>query len=211
MHGRAVLIMNKYENDSKLLFVSSEANFSNNSIGNQNHFNVNLADSPLKNNDSSIIKLSVKELQLRKSWYNTNKTNNKVRFSFKKITTGTSSDVVVPDIDTMISIPLGDYITHESLVDAFGNAIITKLVELFEEDTRPLLASEFTVTAKTAVYRNIAKDEDGDEGKEYPQIQASRNDYRLGVEIACSIGGWVWTNLPIFQFLNIALANTYNF
>ena len=40
--------MNKYESESQLLFVSNEANFSNNSIGSQNRFKVNLADSPLK-------------------------------------------------------------------------------------------------------------------------------------------------------------------
>ena len=207
--------MNKYERDSQLLFVSSEANFENNGIGNQNHFKVNLADSPLRNNDSSLIKLSVKELQLRKSWYNINKTNNKVRFSLKNFTTGTEADVVVvPDIDTMINIPVGDYVTHESLVDAFGNAIITKLVELTASLTRPLLASEFSVTSKTSVYRNIAKvfsSAGSADGQEYPQIQTSRNDYRLSVEITCSITGWAWGNLPIFQFLNIALANTYNF
>ena len=81
--------MTKYENDSQLLFVTSEANFSNNGIGNQNHFKVNLADSPLKNNDSSLIKLSVKELKLRKSWYNINETNNRVRMSLEGYDTGT--------------------------------------------------------------------------------------------------------------------------
>ena len=198
--------MNKYESDSQLLFVSSEANFSNNGIGNQNHFKVNLADSPLKNNDSSIIKLSVKELQLRKSWYNINKTNNKIRFSLEGFTTGSSSDVVIPNIDTMVSIPVGDYVSHESLVDAFGDAIVAKIVELTSALTRPLLASEFEVTAKTLIYRNTA------DPNEKPQSAENRNDFRLVLELKSkNVGGWVWNKLPIFQFLNIPIAGTYNF
>ena len=66
------------------------------------------------------------------------------RFSLKGFSTGASSDVFIPDIGTMISIPVGDYVTHESLVDVFGAAIIAKLVELTSGLTRPLLASEFT-------------------------------------------------------------------
>jgi len=198
--------MNKYESDSQLLFVSSEANFSNNGIGNQNHFKVNLADSPLKNNDSSIIKLSVKELQLRKSWYNINKTNNKIRFSLEGFTTGSSSDVVIPNIDTMVSIPVGDYVTHKSLIDAFGDAIVAKIVELTSALTRPLLASEFEVTAKTLIYRNTA------DPNEKPQSAENRNDFRLVLELKSkNVGGWVWNKLPIFQFLNIPIAGTYNF
>jgi len=200
--------MNKYESDSQLLFVSSEANFSNNGIGNQNHFKVNLADSPLKNNDSSIIKLSVKELQLRKSWYNINKTNNKIRFSLEGFTTGSSSDVVIPNIDTMVSIPVGDYVSHESLVDAFGDAIVAKIVELTASITRPLLASEFTVSSKTTVYRNTVIT---GSAVEQPLTSNKYNDFRLAIEFACVITGWVWKKLPIFQFLNIPLAGTYNF
>jgi len=202
--------MNKYESDSQLLFVSSEANFSNNGIGNQNHFKVNLADSPLKNNDSSIIKLSVKELQLRKSWYNINKTNNKIRFSLEGFTTGSSSDVVIPNIDTMVSIPVGDYVTHKSLIDAFGDAIVAKIVELTSALTRPLLASEFEVTAKTTVYRNTSID--GNPAVEQPLTGEKRNDFRLVLELKSkNVGGWVWNKLPIFQFLNIPIAGTYNF
>jgi len=200
--------MNKYESDSQLLFVSSEANFSNNGIGNQNHFKVNLADSPLKNNDSSIIKLSVKELQLRKSWYNINKTNNKIRFSLEGFTTGSSSDVVIPNIDTMVSIPVGDYVTHKSLIDAFGDAIVAKIVELTASITRPLLASEFTVSSKTTVYRNTVIT---GSAVEQPLTSNKYNDFRLAIELACVITGFVWKKLPIFQFLNIPLAGTYNF
>ncbi len=199
--------MNKYERDSQLLFVSSEANFANNGIGNQNHFKVNLADSPLKNNDSSLIKLSVKELQLRKSWYNINETNNKVRMSLEGFPTGTSSNVILPDIDTMIEIPVGDYISHESLVDAFGDAIVAKIVELTASLTRPLLASEFSVVPITTIYRNIANGS----GVEKPLTTNERNDYRLSVEIDCTIAGFEWDKLPIFQFLNIPLAGSYNF
>jgi len=199
--------MNKYERDSQLLFVSSEANFENNGIGNQNHFKVNLADNPLRNNDSSLIKLSVKELQIRKSWYNINETNNKVRMSLEGFTTGTSSDVILPDIDTMVEIAVGDYLSHESLVDAFGDAIVAKIVELTELLTRPLLASEFSVVPTIVIYKNIANSV----GVERPLTASEKNDYRLSVQIDCTIGGFEWDKLPIFQFLNIPLAGSYNF
>jgi len=201
--------MNKYESESQLLFVSSEANFSNNGIGNQNHFKINLADSPLKNNDSSIIKLSVKELQLRKSWYNINKTNNKVRFSLEGFATGNSDAIVFPDIDTMVEINVGDYVSHESLVDAFGDAIISKIVELTSSLVRPLLASEFEIDSKIIIYRNIA----GSSGVEHPLTGNQRNDFRLSLELKPkdTLANFVWTKLPIFQFLNIPIAGTYNF
>ena len=198
--------MSKYEKDSELLFVTSEANFGNNGIGNQNHFKVNLADSPLKNNDSSLIKLSVKELQLRKSWYNINETNNKVRLSMEVFSTGTGSTVVMPDIDTMVQIPVGDYVTHESLVDSFGNAVITALINATNS---PLVAGNLVATAQTKVYRNVSAN--GTNAVEIPTVATSRNDFRLLIELDCTITDWVWIKLPIFQFLNIPLANDYKF
>ena len=198
--------MSKYEKDSELLFVTSEANFGNNGIGNQNHFKVNLADSPLKNNDSSLIKLSVKELQLRKSWYNINETNNKVRLSMESFSTGTGSTVVMPDIDTMVEIPVGDYVTHESLVDSFGNAVITALINATNS---PLVAGNLVATAQTKVYRNVSAN--GTNAVEIPTVGTSRNDFRLLIELDCTITDWVWVKLPIFQFLNIPLANDYKF
>jgi len=198
--------MSKYEKDSELLFVTSEANFGNNGIGNQNHFKVNLADSPLKNNDSSLIKLSVKELQLRKSWYNINETNNKVRLSMEGFSTGTGSTVVMPDIDTMVQIPVGDYVTHESLVDSFGNAVITALINATNS---PLVAGNLVATAQTKVYRNVSAN--GTNAVEIPTVATSRNDFRLLIELDCVITDWVWVKLPIFQFLNIPLANDYKF
>ena len=198
--------MSKYEKDSELLFVTSEANFGNNGIGNQNHFKVNLADSPLKNNDSSLIKLSVKELQLRKSWYNINETNNKVRLSMEGFSTGTGSTVVMPDIDTMVEIPVGDYVTHESLVDSFGNAVITALINATNS---PLVAGNLVATALTEVFRNVHSN--GTNGVEIPKLGIYRNDFRLLIELDCTITDWVWVKLPIFQFLNIPLANDYKF
>ena len=144
--------MSKYENDSQLLFVTSEANFSNNGIGNQNHFKVNLADSPLKNNDSSLIKLSVKELKLRKSWYNINETNNRARMSLEGYDTGTGDALAIPNIDVMLEIPVGDYVTHQSLVTAFSSLVVQTLVDATAALTPKILASNLTVTINTAVY-----------------------------------------------------------
>ena len=198
--------MSKYENDSQLLFVTSEANFSNNGIGNQNHFKVNLADSPLKNNDSSLIKLSVKELKLRKSWYNINETNNRVRMSLEGYDTGTGDALAIPDIDVMLEIPVGDYVTHQSLVAAFSSLVVQTLVDATASLTTKILASNLTVTINTAVYKNNTKD--ADSGKENPTTSSSRNDYRLAFELACDITDFTWDKKPIFQFLNIPIVKT---
>lgn len=201
--------MTKYENDSQLLFVTSEANFSNNGIGNQNHFKVNLADSPLKNNDSSLIKLSVKELKLRKSWYNINETNNRVRMSLQGYNTGTSSALVIPDIDVMLEIPVGDYLTHESLVTAFSSLVVQTLVTATSALTPKIITTDITVTINTAVYESsINPTASTYSGKLNPSASASRNDYRLAFELACGITDFRWTNPPIFQFLNIPIAKT---
>ena len=199
--------MTKYENDSQLLFVTSEANFSNNSIGNQNHFKVNLADSPLKNNDSSIIKLSVKELKLRKSWYNINETNNRVRMSLQGYSTAAGDALVIPDIDTLLKIPVGDYLTHESLVTAFSSLVVQTLVDATASSTIKILTTDVTITVQTQVYKSNTKD--ADSGKLNPSASSSRNDYRLAFEIFVNITSFRWTNKPIFQFLNIPIANTY--
>ena len=198
--------MTKYENDSQLLFLTSEANFSNNGIGNQNHFKVNLADSPLKNNDSSLIKLSVKELKLRKSWYNINETNNRVRMSLQGYSTADGDAVVIPNIGTILKIPPGDYLTHESLVTAFSGLVKQTLVDATLSSATKILTTNLTITINTAVYKSNTKE--ADSGKLNPSASTSRNGYRLAFELSCDITNFRWTNTPIFQFLNIPIAKT---
>ena len=48
-----------YENQSQLLFVSSEASYG--TIGNQNHFRVNLNSMPFKHEDNTILRMPLKQ------------------------------------------------------------------------------------------------------------------------------------------------------
>jgi hypothetical protein len=93
-------------------------------------------------------------------------------------------------------------------VDAFGNAVITTLINA---PSSPLVTGNLVATAKTKVYRNVCKTSDGTNGVEIPTVGTSRNDFRLLIELDCTIADWVWEKQPIFQFLNIPLANDYKF
>ena len=95
-------VASRYENQSQMLFVSSESGYE--TIGNQNHFRVNLNSMPFKNEDNTILRMSLKQFSLPKNFSNINKSNNSIRMFVK---TFASQGITVPNLDTMVTIPEG--------------------------------------------------------------------------------------------------------
>ena len=112
--------MNRYEKETQHLFVSSERLFG--SGGTQNHFKIELNDAPFKNDDSSILRLSLQQFNMCKNFANVNYTNNKIRM-FMKSFTHTETNIGFDDIDTIVTIPVGNYSTHNDLAQAFAVAV----------------------------------------------------------------------------------------
>ncbi len=189
--------MNKYENESQLLFISSEANFE--SLGNQAHFKVDLNDQPFSNNDGSLLKMSVKEFNIAKNWYNINDTNNKVRMFLKSFS---SAGKTINDIDKIVEIPVGDYLTHESLCLSFMNAVTAVLIA-----NSNLVISDFALS--TTSLQTFSKSSHISTYQDEPQLRNRYNDYRLQFNISVGVSSFVWTKAPQFQCLNIGDGKSY--
>jgi len=112
--------MNRYEKETQHLFVSSERLFG--SGGTQNHFKIELNDAPFQNSDSSILRLSLQQFNMCKNFANVNHTNNKIRM-FMKAFTHSATGIGFKDIDTIVTIPVGNYSTHNDLAQAFAVAV----------------------------------------------------------------------------------------
>ena len=190
-------IAGKYENKSQLLFVSSECGFE--TIGNQNHFRVNLNSMPFKNEDNTILRMPLKQFSLPKNFYNINKSNNSIRMFIKTFSSGFTN---VPNIDTIITIPEGDYLTHESLADAFAKAIVAKLIEKVSSFT----TSNLTGVADMKVFRHTTDSS----AVSIPLLGADYNDFRLNIQITCSNKAFDWKEPLNFQCLNIPSSTVYN-
>ena len=137
-------VAGKFENQSQMLFVSSEGGYE--TIGNQNHFRVNLNSMPFKNEDNTILRMPLKQFSLPKNFYNINKSKSSIRMFLKTFSSGFTN---VSNIDTIITIPEGDYLTHESLADAFAKAVVAKLIAK---------VSSFTTSNLTGVSTPYCKD-----------------------------------------------------
>ena len=118
--------MNRYEKETQHLFVSSERLFG--SGGTQNHFKIELNDAPFKNDDSSILRLSLQQFNMCKNFANVNYTNNKIRMFMKEFTNTIGTQTITfANIDTIITIPCGYYATHNALATAFITEVKTVL------------------------------------------------------------------------------------
>ena len=191
-------VAGKYENQSQLLFVSSESGFE--TIGNQNHFRVNLNSMPFKNEDNTILRMSLKQFSLPKNFYNINKSNNSIRMFLKTFTSGFTN---VPNIDTIITIPEGDYLTHESLADAFAQAVVAKLIEKVTSFT----TSNLSGAADMEVFRSTHVT---DSAVSIPLVGSDYNDFRLNIQITCSNNAFDWGQPLNFQCLNVPTSTVYN-
>lgn len=110
---------NKYEADTRYLFINTEGYESNQ--GDQvNNIKVSMGSRPFESNDDSLIKLSLTQFNIAKNWFNINDTNN----TFRLIQNGFShtgsgeSGVIIDDTDVLIKIPPGDYLTTRQLQQA---------------------------------------------------------------------------------------------
>ena len=191
-------VAGKYENQSQLLFVSSESGYE--TIGNQNHFRVNLNSMPFKNEDNTILRMSLKQFSLPKNFYNINKSNNSIRMFLKTFTSGFTN---VPNIDTIITIPEGDYLTHESLADAFAQAVVAKLIEKVTSFT----TSNLSGAADMEVFRSTHVT---DSAVSIPLVGSDYNDFRLNIQITCSNNAFDWGQPLNFQCLNVPTSTVYN-
>ncbi len=189
------MISQKYENQTQHLFVSSEAGFE--TIGTQNHFRINLNSMPFKNEDNTLLRMSLKQFNMPKNFLNVNSSNNKVRMFLKGFTVG---GTVVPDVDTIVEISEGDYPTHQALGTAFINRVRNALVDV---TSSPFTTSNLAFACNTAT---VSKD-NSSSGADKPT--SGFNDYRLALTLTCSLTSFAWTNPLQFVCLNIPQEDSY--
>ncbi len=189
------MIAQKYENQTQHLFVSSEGGFD--TIGTQNHFRINLNSMPFKNEDNTILRMSLKQFNMPKNFLNVNSTNNKVRMFLKGFTVDTT---VVPDVDVIVDIAEGDYPTHEALGTAFINRVRNALVDVTDS---PFTTSNLAFACNMGT---VSKDNHSS-GADKPT--SGFNDYRLALTLTCSITNFAWTNPVQFVCLNIPQESSY--
>ena len=142
--------MNRYEKETQHSFVSSERLFG--SGGTQNHFKVELNDAPFHNDDSSILCLSLQQFNMCKNYANVNYTNSKIRM-FMKSFTHTETGIGFKNIDTIITIPVGNYSTHNDLATAF----ITEVAGILLLDSNK--ADDATANASMTATAEISLDQ----------------------------------------------------
>jgi hypothetical protein len=189
------MMAQKYENQTQHLFVSSEGGFD--TIGTQNHFRINLNSMPFKNEDNTILRMSLKQFNMPKNFLNVNSSNNKVRVFLKGFTI---DDTVIPNVDVIVSISEGDYPTHQALGTAFINRVRNALVDVTDS---PFTVSNLTFTCTT---ETVSKD-NSSAGDDKPTT--GFNDYRLVLSLTSTITNFAWTNPVQFVCLNIPQEDSY--
>ena len=182
----------KYENQTQHLFASSEGGFE--TIGDQNHFRINLNSMPFRNADNTILRMSLKQFNMPKNFYNVNSTNNKLRMF---CSTFVSGGITVPDIDAIFEVTPGDYLTYQSLVLSFATAFRNKLVTLVSGFTN----SNLTIQEMVSTFTKHSNDGTG--RNDEPEEASKRNDYRLAFSLTCTASGFAWTNPVNIACLNI--------
>ena len=114
-----------------------------------------------------------------------------------------SGGITVPNVDTIVVIHEGDYVSHESLAAAFGDAIVAKLIFKVTGFT----VANLTAIAKTKAFRNVTETSDA---TEQPLLGTTHNDVRLKVEVNCNAVSFDWGQPLKFQCLNIPTSTVYN-
>lgn len=105
--------MAKYDADTRYIYVNTENLTTTNGGDQVNNFKLNLGSNPINSDDKSLIKVSLTQFNMAKNFYNVNSTNNSLRFYLEGFT---FSSMVFSTIDTIIKIPVGDYITFEIML-----------------------------------------------------------------------------------------------
>ena len=71
--------VNKYEEFSQEIFINSESNFKSSAGDQVNKFKVNFQQSPFYSEDEAVLRVSLTQFNLNKTFYDVNASNNTVR------------------------------------------------------------------------------------------------------------------------------------
>ena len=196
----------KYENQSQLLFVNTEAGFGG--LGDQlDKWRIDLNTSPFSNTDDTILRASVTQFHMCKNFYNINKTNNAVRVIWKAFNmTAGSTSVVINATDVVVHILPGDYTTHDQLAMAFFNAVKGAL-DTAVSGGNITFATSNAETSMPNTHRNRAlASRDDSAGRAY-QLEPP-DTYRFQGSFTCSNTAFRFNELPVIQCLSIATNET---
>jgi hypothetical protein len=152
---------------SQMLFINTEAGFGT-AGGNQfDKFKININDSPFTLTDAQQLKLTLRQFQAERNWYDINETNN----SFRIYVPDDSTDTIFEGFDEIYSIPKGNYSSRESLATAFGT-MITLAYSDHKNVASVSLEINCTMTHTEPLQLNLTIIGDGNWTNQMPIIQS---------------------------------------
>ena len=179
---------NRYEADTRFLFVNTKNH--NGQSDQVNDIKLNLGTRPIHNDDDSVVKLTLKQFNLPCNWWNVNSTNNTFRVVWKAFTHNASS-TSINAVDTLLKIPVGTYLNHTQLQNAF----CTELKSILDAAVQggSVTFSVARIADKTTEHQ---KSSQGNTGIVYPQDATDLNNRILGIKVTCSDNTFQFNNEP---------------
>ena len=179
---------NRYEADTRFIFVNTQ---NQNGQGDQvNNIKLNLGTRPIHNDDDSVVKLTLKQFNLPCNWWNVNSTNNTFRVVWKTFTHGGTS-IQINAVDTLLKIPVGTYLNHVQLQDAFCTKLKTILDDAVEGG-----GTTFTVARIADKTVEFNKSTQGNTGKVFPTDETDLHNRMFGIKVTCSNSSFQFNNEP---------------
>tara|TARA_R110000764_G_scaffold24823_6_gene59827 strand:- start:141 stop:1352 length:1212 start_codon:yes stop_codon:yes gene_type:complete len=172
------------------LYVNTEGLYPNDQGTQFTRFKVDFLEAPFGVGDDERLKIIPTSAFIAKNWDDLNETNRYVR-----IFVGASSTIFNP-IDEIVSIPAGDFVTHESLAAAFGTAVSNVLNDN--------LADVITVASSVPEMGQFAATTVQATGSITPV--GATNIFRpiLNIRLTLSAGtAWAAADYPILQCLSL--------
>jgi len=194
---------NKYEADTRYLFINTEG-YENNQGDQVNNIKVSMGSRPFESNDDSLIKLSLTQFNIGKNWYNINDTNN----TFRVIQNGfTHSSVEIDDTDVLIKIPPGDYLSSRQLQQAFCDRLKIALDAKVNSSGTPMTYAVAPNGDATFQYGAAVINANS---RVIPTDSGDINTRLLGVTITASVADFRYTNPIHIHSLNISPSQGLN-
>ena len=157
---------NEFAAESQEIFIDSQSGFGLSAPGNQfDDFKINFNTQPFEAGSDSILRLSLTQFNAAKQWYDVNENNN----TFRMFNAGSTN---LNAGDVMITIPEGDYMNNNCLVDAMVDQIRDQLAVIFKSGN----PTASVVSAQTI---SVADPTNANTGKLIPFNRTYRNTNKL--------------------------------
>jgi len=187
--------MNKYEADTRYIFVNTQ----NPNSGDQvNQIKLNLGTQPIQSSDDSIVKISLQQFNMPCNWWNVNSTNNTFRVVWKTFThAGTS--VQINNVDALLKIAVGNYLTHQQVQNAFCASLKVILDAAVQGGGTTFTCA--AIATKTEDYRRSSA---GGNGLVKPTDVTDLDNKIFGINVTCSNASFVFDKTPFISscFMN---------